>query len=78
MRLTKVLKIRSRGDNNWTFKCKDLDKKKNQPLTLNLSNFLEAVDKALPAMKTPKDIFFLDFDNHGQWKVVNEGELRRL
>ncbi len=29
-------------------------------------------------MKCPKDLFFLDFNNYGQWKVVNEDQLRKL
>ncbi len=41
----KVIKVRSHGDNNWTFECKDLDTKQNQTLTLNLSSFLEASTK---------------------------------
>lgn len=73
--LFKVIKVRSRGDNNWTFECNELDRKKSHTLTLNLSGFLEAMDKALPAMKSPKDIFFLDLDNNGEWKVVNEDKL---
>jgi hypothetical protein len=77
-RFYKVTNVRSRGDNNWAFECKDLDTKQNQTLMLTLSGFLEALDKALPAMKNPKDIFFIDFDNHGQWKVVNEDQLRKL
>jgi hypothetical protein len=28
-------------------------------------------------MKGPKDIFFLDLDRNGEWKVVNENELRK-
>ena len=74
----KIINVRSRGDNNWTFECKDLNTKQNQTLTLNLSGFLEALDKALPAMKNPKDVFFLDFDNQGQWKVINEDQLKEL
>lgn len=77
-RFYKVIKVRSSGDNNWTFECKDLDTKKNRTLTLDLSGFLEALDKALPAMKNPKDMFFLDFHNQGQWKVVNEDQIRRF
>jgi hypothetical protein len=76
-RFYKVLKLKSSGDNIYTFECKDLDTKKSQILKLSLSGFLEAVDKALPAMKTPKDIFFLDLDNKGEWKVVNEEQLGR-
>ena len=77
-RFYKVIKVKSRGDNSYTFECKDLDTKKSRILKLSLSGFLEAVDKALPAMKNPKDIFFLDLDNKGEWKVVNEDQIRRL
>jgi hypothetical protein len=73
----KVITARSQGENNWGFECKHLDTKQNQTLTLNLSVFLEALDKALPAMENPKDIFLLDLDNRGQWKVVNEDLLRK-
>jgi hypothetical protein len=29
-------------------------------------------------MKSPKDISFLDLDNEGKWKVVNEDQLKKL
>jgi len=77
-RFYKVIKVRSSGDNTWIFECNDLDTRKSRTLTLSLSGFLEAVDKALPAMKTPKDIFFLNLDNNGEWKVVNEDQIRKL
>ncbi|MCJ7634454.1 hypothetical protein MUP77_18935 [Candidatus Bathyarchaeota archaeon] len=77
-RFYKVIKVRSRGDKNYIFECKDIDSKQSKTLKLSLSGFLEAVDKALPAMKSPKDFFFLDLDNKGEWKVVNEDQIRRL
>ncbi|MCJ7634296.1 hypothetical protein MUP77_18140 [Candidatus Bathyarchaeota archaeon] len=77
-RFYKIIKVRSRGDNNYTFECKDIDTKQSKTLKFSLSGFLEAVDKALPALKSPKDIFFLDLDNEGKWKVVNEDQIRRL
>lgn len=52
--------------------------KKIWTLTLNLFSSLEELDKALPAMKNPEDIFFLDLDNNGEWKVVNENQLQKL
>ena len=76
-RFYKVIKARSRGDNSYTFECKDIDIKQSKTLKLSLSGFLEAVDKALPAMKNPKVVFFLDLDNRGEWKVVNEDRLRK-
>jgi len=77
-RFYKVIKVRSRGDNSYTFDCKDLDTKQSRTLKFSLSGFLEAVDKALPAMKGPKDIFFLDLDNKGKWKVISEDQIGSL
>ena len=74
----KVITARSSGGNDWTFTCRELDTKHDQTLTLNLSGFLETLDKALPHMKNPKDILFLDLDNKGQWKVVNEEQIKLL
>lgn len=76
-RFYKVLKARSRGDNTYTFECKDLDTKEDKALLFNLSGFLEASDRAFQEMKNPKDIFFLDLDHNGEWKVINEDELRQ-
>ncbi len=66
---------RTRGDGNFTFERADLQTKKREILKLKLSGYLEAMEKALPAMKSPKDIFYLDLDNKGKWKVINEKEL---
>lgn len=77
-RFCKVLKIRSSGNNNYTFECKDLDTRKNKILQFNMSGLLEAADQAFKMMKSRKDIFFLDLDNNGEWKVVNEEQLRKL
>jgi hypothetical protein len=76
-RFYKVLKTRARGNNNYTFECRDLDTKEDMILQFNLSGFLEATDRAFKAMKSPKDIFFLDLDRNGKWKVVNENKLRQ-
>lgn len=73
----KVIKARSQGDNNYVFECKDLDTKEDKTLQFNLSGFLEAADRAFQVMKSPKDIFFLDLDRNGEWKVVNEDKLRQ-
>ena len=76
-RFYKVIKVRSHGDNSYTFECKDLDTKQSKTLKFSLSGFLEAADKAFSIMKSPKDIFFLDMDGKGKWKVVNEDALKR-
>jgi hypothetical protein len=77
-RFYKVIKLRSKGDNSYTFECKDLDTKQDKSLQFNMSGLLEATDQAFKAMKSSKDIFFLDLDNHGKWKVVNEDQLKKL
>jgi len=77
-RFYKVLKIRSRGGNNYSFECKDLDTREDKALEFNMSGLLDAADQAFEAMKTPKDVFFLDMDNNGHWKVVNEDQLKKL
>jgi len=77
-RFYKVINVRSRGDNSYTFECKDIDTKQSRTLKFSLSGFLEAADRAFLVMKSPKDIFFLDMDNNGKWKVAREDKLRRL
>ncbi|MCJ7635513.1 hypothetical protein MUP77_24385 [Candidatus Bathyarchaeota archaeon] len=77
-RFYKVIKVRSRGDNNYTFECTDIDTKQSRTLEFSLSGFLEAADQAFSVMKSPKDIFFLDLDNNGEWKVINENEITGL
>jgi hypothetical protein len=77
-RFYKVIKVRTRGHNSYTFECKELDTKKSRILEFSLSGFLEAADQAFKVMRSPKDIFFLDLDNNGKWKVVNEDQLKTL
>lgn len=77
-RFYKVIKVRSIGDNSYTFECKDLDTVQSRTLKFSLSGFLEAADKAFSVMKSPKDIFFLDMDREGRWKIVTEDEIAKL
>jgi len=77
-RFYKVIKVRSLGDNSYIFECKDIDTKQSRTLKLSLSGFLEAADQAFSVMKNHKDVFFLDLDNEGKWKVANEDQIRRL
>ena len=62
-RFYKVINVRSRGDNSYTFECKDIETKQSRPLKFSLSGFLEAADRAFSTMKSLKDIFFPDLDN---------------
>jgi hypothetical protein len=77
-RFYKVLKVRSKGDNSYTFECKDLDTKESRDFQFRMSGLLEVADRAFSIMKCPKDIFFLDLDRNGKWKIVNEDQLRKL
>ena len=77
-RFYKVLKLRSKGDNSYTFECKDLDTKESREFQFRMTALLEAADQAFKVMKSSKDIFFLDLDSNGEWKVVNEDQLKNL
>ena len=44
-RFYKVLKLRSTGDNNYTFECKELDTKEGKNLQFKMSGLLEALDR---------------------------------
>jgi len=77
-RFYKVIKARSRGDNTYTFECKDIDTKQSKTLKLSLAGFLEAADQAFSIMKSPQDIFFLDSGNNGKWKIATENQIRKL
>jgi len=74
--LYKVLKLRSKGDNSYTFECKDLDTKESREFQFEMTGLLEAADRAFSIMKSPKDIFFLDLDDNGKWKIVTEDQLK--
>jgi len=77
-RFYKVLKLRSKGDISYIFKCKDLDTKESKEFQLSTTGLLEAADRAFSIMKSPKDIFFLDLDNEGKWKIVTEDQRTRI
>ena len=77
-RFYKVLKIRSSGDNYYTFECKDLDTRENKALQFNMSGLLEAADQAFKVMKSPKDIFLLDLDRDGKWKIISKADVDKV
>jgi hypothetical protein len=74
----KILKVRSLGDNSYAFECIDIDSKKNEIFQYRLYGFLEAVDRAFAIMKSPKDIFLLDLDQNGEWKIITEDQIHKL
>lgn len=77
-RFYKVLTVRSRGDNSYTFECRDIDSKESRVLKYRLSGLLEVLDRAVSIMKSPRDIFLLDLDNDGQWKIVTEAQIGKF
>ena len=70
--------MKSTGENSYVFECKDLDSKESRVFQYKLSGLLEALDRALSIMKGLKDIFFLDLDRNGEWKIIEEGQLSEL
>jgi hypothetical protein len=76
--LYKVLKLKSRGQNSYEFECKDLETRESRVFNYKMLGLLEAVNRAFEVMKCPKDIFFLDMDREGEWKIVNEKQLRNV
>jgi hypothetical protein len=62
-RFYKVIKLRSRGDNNYIFECKDLDTKESKVLQCQMLGLIEAADRAFQEMKNAKDVLFLDCGN---------------
>lgn len=52
--------------------------KREQGIPIQMSGLLEAADNAFSIMKNPKDIFFLDLDKNGKWKIVTENQIRKL
>lgn len=77
-RFYKVLKLRSNGENSYTFDCRDIDSKESKVFQYKMLGLLEALDRAVAMMKSPKDIFFLDLDRNGKWKIVSEDQISKL
>lgn len=50
-RFYKILKLRSTGDNNYLFECKDLDTKESKVLQYRMSGLREALDQAIKRAK---------------------------
>jgi hypothetical protein len=77
-RFYKVLKVRTAKENSYTFECRDLESKQSKVFKYKLVGLLDALDRAFSIMKGPKDIFLLDLDGGGKWKIVTEDNVRRL
>jgi hypothetical protein len=77
-RFYKVLKMGKGEKNLYMFECKDFRTREDKVFHVRLSGFLEVVEHAFEIMKNPKDIFFLDLDRDGEWKIVSEDQLKNL
>lgn len=77
-RFFKVLKVRSAGEHSYLFECKDLDSRENRVFQYKMLGLLEALERATSIMKSQKDIFLLDLDRNGEWKIVNEDQVNNL
>ena len=74
----KVLKMSSKGDNSYVFECKELYSKESKELQFRIMGLLEAAEHAFKIMKNKKDIFFLDLDDNGKWKIVTENQFSKM
>jgi len=74
----KVLKMSSKGDNSYVFECKELYSKESKELQFRITGLLEAAERAFSIMKSQKDVFFLDVDDNGKWKIVTEDQLSKM
>ena len=76
-RFFKVLAVRSRGDNWYTFECKSLDSKESCTFKYQLLGMLEAMNHATSLMKKPEDIMMIDMDNQGEWKLMTKEQIEK-
>jgi hypothetical protein len=76
----KVITVTPLGDNQYVFHCKEVQSRRNQVLTVGLLGLHEALDKAAPFMKHPKDILLmsLDKEDNGLWKVIPKEQIEKL
>ena len=59
---------------------KELGSRRSEVLTVGLSGLHEALDKAAPFMKDPKDILLmsLDKEDNGLWKVIPKEQVGKI
>ena len=75
-RFYKVLRTRHKGNNWWTFECKDVDTKKDASFDYQMLGMWEVLEKA-STMKDPKDILLIDLDQQGKWAIRTRKELEQ-
>ncbi len=72
----RVLRTRHLRHNWWTFRCKDIDTKKDAFFDYQVLGMWEVLDKA-STMKDPKDILLIDLDQQGKWAIRTRQELEQ-
>jgi hypothetical protein len=79
-RYLKVITITPVGGNQYIFDCRELESRHRTVLTVGLLGLHEALDKAAPFMKDPKDILVmsLDKEDNGLWKVIPKEQVEKL
>ena len=79
-RYLKVITVRPVGGNQYVFDCKELESGRSEVLTVGLLGLHEALDKAAPFMKDPKDILLmsLDKEDNGLYKVIPKEQVEKL
>jgi hypothetical protein len=76
----KVITVTPIGANQYIFDCRDLESRQSEVLTVGLLGLHEALDKAAPFMKHPKDILLmsLDKEDNGLWKLIPKEQVEKL
>jgi len=79
-RYFKVITVTPVGGNQYVFDCEELQSRRSEVLTVGLLGLDEALDKAAPFMKDPKDILLmsLDKEDNGLWKVIPKEQVEKL
>ena len=75
----KVITVTPVGGNQYIFDCRDLESRHRTVFTVGLLGLHEALDKAAPFMKDPKDILLmsLDKEDNGLWKVIPREQIEK-
>jgi hypothetical protein len=79
-RYLKVITVTSVGGNQYVFDCRELESRYCTVFTVGLLGLHEALDKAAPFMKHPKDILLMSLDkkDNGLWKVIPKEQIEEL
>jgi hypothetical protein len=79
-RYLKVITVTAVGDNQYVFDCMELESRRREVLNVGLLGLHEALNKAAPFMKNPKDILLMSLDepNKGMWKVIPKEQVEKL